>query len=106
MPAVSENPDTVPEICEVVEASGHKTLRIIFEEEVSRETQTELLNKLEKFRAYYERANGTHIAIDVEVGGSFNDVYDQVQIWEDEGLLSFETCEARVESSFDDLLEE
>lgn len=104
--AVPDEPDTVPEICEVVEPSGHKTLRILFQDKVSRASQVEMLNMLEKFKAYYERANDIHIAVDVEVEGSFNDVYDQLQAWEDEGLLSFETCEARVEGSFDDLLEE
>lgn len=104
--AVPDEPDTVPEICEVVEPGGHKTLRILFQDTVSRESQVEMLNTLEKYQAYYERANSIYIAVDVEADGSSNDVYDQLQAWEDEGLLSFETCEARAEGSFDDLLEE
>jgi hypothetical protein len=56
--------------------------------------------------AYHERANDTHVAIDIEPEGSYSMVYDQLQEWEEAGLLSFETCEAREKDSFDDVLED
>jgi len=104
--AASDDPEIVPEICEVVEPSGHQTLRILFSKEVSRETQVNLLSQLEEYKAYYERADGIHIAVDIEAEGSFTDTYDKIQEWEDDGLLSFESCEAREVGSFDDILEE
>lgn len=104
--ATADSPDLKPEIREVVESSGHKTLRILFPKSVGRDEQVKLLDSLKEHEAYYERATATHVAIDVEPEGSYNDVYDQLQEWEEAGLLSFETCEARVEGSFDDLLDE
>ena len=104
--ATADSPDLKPEIREVVEPSGHKTLRILFPKSVEREEQGRLLDSLEKHKAYYERATATHVALDIEPEGSYNDVYDQLQQWEDAGLLSFETCEARIDGSFDDLLED
>ena len=104
--ATADSPDLKPEIREVVESSGHKTLRILFPKSVERDEQVKLLDSLKEHEAYYERATATHVAIDVEPEGSYNDVYDQLQEWEEAGLLSFETCEARVEGSFDDLLDE
>lgn len=104
--ATADSPDHKPEIQEVVEPSGHQTLRIIFEKDVERQRQVELLDNLSKHKATYERADGINVAIDIEPEGSYEDVYDQLQEWEDVGLLSFETCEAREIGSFDDLLEE
>lgn len=104
--ATAGSPDLKPEIRDVVEPSGHKTLRMLFPKSVEREEQARLLDSLEKHKAYYERATATHIAVDIEPEGSYDDVYDQLQQWEDAGLLSFETCEARIDGSFDDLLED
>ncbi len=104
--ATAESPELKPEIREVVEPSGHKTLRILFPKSVASDEQVKLLDNLEKFKAGYERATATHVAIDIEPDGSYNDVYDQLQEWEEAGLLSFETCEARIDGSFDDLLED
>lgn len=104
--AVTDDPEIVPEICEVIEPSGHQTLRIFFNKDVDREAQVKLLDQLKEYKAYYERADNNHVAVDIETEGSFNDVYDKIQEWEDEGLLSFETCEARIVGSFDDVFEE
>ena len=104
--ATADSPDLKPEIREVVDPSGHKTLRLLFPKSVDRDEQVKLLDSLKQHKASYERANATHVAIDVEPGGSYNDVYDQLQEWEDKGLVSFETCEARIDGSFDDLLED
>lgn len=104
--ATPNSPDLKPEIREVVEASGHKTLRILFPRSVERDEQVKLLESLKKHKAYYERATATHVAIDIEPDGSYNEVYDQLQRWEDAGLLSFETCDAIIDGSFDGPLED
>jgi hypothetical protein len=104
--ATPDNPDLKPEIREVVEPNGHKTLRVHFEKIVAKNRQLELLTALNEHHAYHERANDTHVAIDIEPEGSYSVVYDQLQEWEESGLLSFETCEAREKDSFDNVLED
>lgn len=104
--ATSDSPDLNPEIREVVESSGHKTLRLIFNPVVDREKQVALLNELKKFKAGYERGDEINIAIDIQPDGLYDEVFDQLSNWEEDDLLSFETCEARIEGSFDDLPDE
>jgi hypothetical protein len=99
--AIPNNPDENPYILEVVEPSGHKTLRVIFETE-DNDLQVKLLGTLSKFGATYERANAINVAIDISKSGDYNATYDQLEIYIDQGHLSFETCEPRVEGSFDD----
>lgn len=103
--ATADTDELNPEIREVVTPSGHRTFRIIFSTDVEREKQVELLETLEQYKASYERANGTNVSIDIKPTGDHIAVYDQLDIYEKNGLLSFETCEARIEGSFDDILE-
>jgi hypothetical protein len=103
--ATSETEEVNPEIRFVVSTSGHRTYRIMFDKELSREKQVELLDSLEVHGATYERANGKDVAIDIKPQGDYLAVYDQLDEYEASELLSFETCEARAESSFDDLPE-
>jgi hypothetical protein len=104
--ATPDSPDLKPEIREVVEPSGHKTLRLLFPRSVERDEQVRMLDNLKKHKAYYERATATLVAIDIEPDGSYSEVYDQLRSWEDAGLLSFETCEAKIDGSFDELMED
>ena len=101
--ATADSPELKPEIREVVEPSGHRTLRIIFAGDIDPAKQVALLDKLKRFKATYERADETNVAVDIEPDGSYNDVFDQLDEWEKASLLSFETCEARLEGSFDEL---
>jgi hypothetical protein len=78
----------------------------MFKKAVVREKQVELLESLEVFGAKYERANSRNISIDIEPTGDHLAVFDQLDKYELDGYLSFETCEARVEGSFDDFPEE
>lgn len=103
--ATADSPDLKPEIREIVKPSGHKTLRLFFEDSVDRDEQVKLLESLHEYKAYYERANGIHVAIDIEPEGSYQDVCNRLSEWENAGLLSYETCEARIPGSFDDVLE-
>lgn len=100
--ATSDAEDLKPEIRNVVTASGHRTYRVLFEKDIERQKQIELLESLSKHKATYERANNVHVAIDIKPTGDYIAVYDQLEAYEESGFLIFETCEARVEDSFDD----
>ncbi len=100
--AVAASPNLTPEIRRVEEPSGHRTLRVSFPEETSSERQSELLESLNQFDAYYERADAHFVAIDVEPSGDYETVCSQLLSWEESGLLFYESCEARSEGSFDD----
>jgi len=104
--ATPDSDQLKPEIRRLVTPSGHKTYRIIFDKEISREKQVELLETLEKYEASYERADGKNVAIDIKPSGNHIAVYDQLDEYEQTGFLSFETCEARVKDSFDDVPDE
>ena len=100
--ATADSDELKPEVRKVVTPSGRRTYRVIFPEEVKREKQVQLLESLEQYEASYERADGINVAIDIKPTGDHIAVYDQLEVYEENGLLSFETCEARVEGSFDD----
>ena len=104
--ATSDSHELKPEIRKVVTPSGHRTYRIIFKKEISREKQIDLLETLNKYEASYERADSINVAIDIKPNGDHIAVYDQLDEYEKAGFLSFETCEARIEGSFDDLPDE
>lgn len=104
--ATPYNEDQIPEIRKVVTPSGRRTYRVMFNKDVSREKQVELLESLEQYDASYERADKVSVAIDIKPIGDHIAVYDQLDAFETQELLSFETCEARVEGSFDDVFEE
>ncbi len=104
--ATADGPELKPEVREVVQPSGHRTLRVLFNDEIDRDTQVELLDTLKSHKGYYERANASHVAIDVEPDGSYSAVCDHLQEWEDSKYLSYETCEPREAGSFDDVLDD
>jgi hypothetical protein len=47
-----------------------------------------------------ERANATLMALDVPPSIDADDVFDQLEAFEADGILAFETCEERVEGRF------
>lgn len=102
--ATADTPDLKPEIREIVTPSGHKTLRLYFVDSVGKSEQVKLLESLQNHKAYFERATEFHVAIDIEPDGSYENVCNKLMEWENAGLLSYETCEARSPGSFDDVL--
>ena len=50
----------------------------------------------------WERADEFYVAIDVHPEAEYQAICDQLWQWEQEGLLEYETGEARVANSFDD----
>jgi hypothetical protein len=99
--ATPDAPDLKPEIREVVRRSGHRTLRIIFTG-LPRERQAELLDTLAPFGASAERATASFVALDIVPGGDVDRIRALLDEAEAQGLLEYETCEARVPGSFDD----
>lgn len=104
--ATAESDELKPEIRQVVTASGHRTYRVMFPAEVDRAKQEEVLGSLEQYGATFERADKRNVAIDIKPTGDFIAIYDRLDDYEANNLLCFETCEARVEGSFDDLPED
>ena len=99
--AKSESEDLKPSIIKVHEFCGHKTLRVIFLDDAPVEDRIERLKMLHQHKAYHENANGTLFAIDVESDGDYGAVCDILHMWEGEGTLAYETCEAREGFGFD-----
>ena len=100
--AIPGSPDQIPEIVEVVEPSGHRTVRVSFESLPDRSAQHDLLESLRSHGATFERATASYVAIDIEPGGDYSAVVAQLDAWSSGGILAFETCEARIDGSFDD----
>lgn len=100
--AIEPAPDKKPVVLELVTASGHETLRVRFTDAVAEADRPELLRELHRHQAYFEGANCSYFAIDVEPEGDYAAVRAQLDEWDADGLLEYETCEARVPGSFDD----
>ena len=104
--AVEREADQKPEILSLVKPGGHRTLRAIFKDHVPVADRGPLLAELKPLCASYENADDIQFAIDVEPDGDYAAVCDQLFQWEKSGLLEYETCEARIEGSFDDAPDE
>lgn len=90
----------VPEIRGVVRRSGHHTLRLFFKQPVPDERALDLLASLSPHRVSFERANGLYFALDLEPEASVDKVRDVLDQWQEQGLIEYETCEARVQGGF------
>ena len=66
--AVPDMPDEKPRIVAVVQANGHKTLRVLFQTDVSEDERLKMLRSLHQWHAFYENANNALYAVDVEPG--------------------------------------
>ena len=65
-----------------------------------------MLAELQTLEISWERADERYVGIDVHPEAEYQAVCDQLFKWEQEGLLEYETCEARVSGSFDDKVNE
>lgn len=99
--AVASNPERKPEISELVRPGGHRTLRVIFLDKRTEAEQANLLKQLNSLNSSFEVGTPSHFAIDIESEGDYGAVCDQLQAWESDGILEYETCEARNPDSFD-----
>jgi hypothetical protein len=98
--AIEDPPGTKPLIRRVSQPGGHRTIRVMFTDEAPARQRGLLLESLNRFRAFYENADGTMFAVDVEPQGDYEAVLNQLDEWASAGLLEYETCEARLSGSF------
>ena len=95
-------PDLKPSVLRVVERSGHRTIRVIFHDGATKEEdRIARLRSLEDLHVSFEGANERYFALDLEPAASIDAVRDRLDVWEREGAIGYETCEARVPGSFD-----
>jgi hypothetical protein len=100
--AIATAADRKPSVVRVLERSGHRTLRIVFEEEVPEGEQLSRLHSLRGLGVSFERCSARYVALDLQPGGDFHAVRECLEGWRTEGIADYETCEARVPGSFDD----
>jgi len=81
----------MPTIVEVVERSGHKTLRIIIAETASDDEKRQFLGSLEGIAVNYEQANERFIALDVRLEADYLAVCDWLWRLQQHGWLEYET---------------
>ena len=99
--AVSDDPNRKPLIQRVERRSGHRTLRVVFDNSIPAPQRPIQLKALDKFGVTWEGSNATLFALDIADSGNYQAVCDQLWEWENAGILGYETCEARVLGSFD-----
>ena len=104
--ATAEDADKKSEIRSLVRRSGHSTLRFYFPKDISEDVQTDFLGKLNSLGASYEGMKEWHFAVDIPPEVNYNPIIALLEESEKCGLLFYETCEARVEGSFDDVPDE
>ena len=95
--------DPRPRVARVIRRSGHLTLRVSFDDGCSLEERIPLLRSLGPLGASFESASPSYFALDVEPGGDYQAICQELGLWQSHGVLWFETCGARVTGSFDDL---
>ena len=104
--ATPDSDDQIPEIRELIETGGHRTFRVIFPKGSSREDQSKTLESLTDLGVTHERCDKIYVALDLEPESDYGMVYDKLEELLDQDVLTFETCEQKLEGSFDDLPEE
>lgn len=104
--ATADSEELKPEIRELITASGHRTIRLYFKTNINKEKQEEILDSMATLGVSYERANQVYLALDLEPNRDYESVLYKLDEFEEQEILEYETCEARVEGSFDDSPEE
>jgi hypothetical protein len=99
--AVSPDPTLKAEVQELVRPSGHHTLRVVFTNGSSVEAQSLVLDPLTKLGVTFERASPKYLALDVSPEGRYEAACEALAKLEAEGILEYETCEARPSGGFD-----
>ena len=99
--AIAESDDLKPEILEVVEASGHQTLRVIFTDNKSKPEHIAVIESIRNEHIGYEGWDNDQFTFNVTPSGNYDDFFDKLEELELIGVLSFESCEQLIEGSFD-----
>src|SRR5262245_41975625 len=85
--AVEESPDKKPQVRRVVRRSGHRTIRLMFDEQVPVQDRVPLLESLKKFRADFEGATEALFALNIEPSGDYQAVRGQLDEWVKDAFL-------------------
>lgn len=99
--AQADGPDHKPAVKRLERSSGRRTLRVLFEESASKSERIPLLNRLDQYGVTWEGASHGLFALDIPSNSDYQAVCDQLWKWEQDGLLQYETCECRIDGSFD-----
>lgn len=99
--ARAESDDLKPSILQLVKASGHRTVRIIFFDTVKRERQDGIIESIEDLGVTAERMDHRFVAFDITPDGKYDLFIDRLKQLLNDNVLEFETCETRREGSFD-----
>lgn len=100
--AEAESDEFKPEIKGLIKASGHKTIRVAFIGDSSKEENIDVIESVRTEKIGYEGFNDHQFALNVTPEGDFDQLFAALEALEEKNVLIFETCEARVEGSFDD----
>lgn len=95
-------PDLKPTILDVLERSGHRTIRIFFGKEIGEEARLSHLEELSRLHTSFERCHRSYFALDLEPQADLEAVERHLRQWIADGIAEYETCEARSIGSFDD----
>lgn len=91
-----------PEIRFVVRRSGHRTLRVVFAEDVPTPLQIQVLGRLKPLGVGFEGSSCGFYALDLAPEGDLDVVCGKLSAWRGVGLLDcYETADARRAGSFD-----
>jgi hypothetical protein len=101
--ACAETPDRKPTVIRVTKRSGHRTLRVRLSDAVPVRERRALLDSLVTYGASFEGRDDSFFAIDIAPTGDYRAVCERLAALERAGVLDYETCEARVADSFDDV---
>jgi hypothetical protein len=96
-------PDLIPRVHKVVAKSGHRTLRALLNENVDLGEWKKLIARLSDYGAVQIQVSERFFAFDIQPKGDYDSLYLKLEDLEEQGILQYETCEARKEGSFDDL---
>jgi hypothetical protein len=96
-------PDLVPRVQKVVARSGHRTLRALLNENVDLGEWKKLIARLSDYGAVQNQVSERFFSFDIQPKGDYDSLYLKLEDLEEQGILQYETCEARKEGSFDDL---
>ena len=89
--AISRSSGQIPTIAEVVQPSGHKTLRVVFDEDLQEEDVQRLLDGLTARNVGYECSHGHFYTLNVPPDADYKAVCDLLWRQESAGWLTYET---------------
>jgi len=98
--ATADQPGFVPEVREVVHRSGHTTLRLLFFEVVPAARRAALIGSL---TPAFESVRDRYFVLDLTPESDSVRIRAQLDAWEADGWIEYETCEAKQPGTFDDV---